>query len=313
VLLYSYTGMIQRSKVLAMKTKTNKCKCGNSIHKGSLRCYSCNVQSRKPKFSGDIRVVGIVVLEGKIIDLAEFEVYDLSTKIKFSRKHKFDMECIVCKARFSTHTGREIKKKNKWMCQSCAISSEWADNDYRVSHVNALIDAKSSDESKQKHSLAQKKKWQNPKIRKKMKDSLRKVWDTKEYRQNLSDKLKSRWLENPPKCYSRKYTIQTSKGNIVVRSSYERDFIRYLDANCIEWEYEPKTFMLKSYENRSLIPDFYLPTLDLWVEVKGYFWKDTKEKWESFCQEYPDIKKTLIFKKDLTQLLTEEKKIEDYL
>ena len=57
----------------------------------------------------------------------------------------------------------------------------------------------------------------------------------------------------------------------------------------------------------------YLPTLDLWVEVKGYFWKDAKEKWESFCQEYPDIKKTLIFKKDLTQLLTEEKKIEDYL
>lgn len=293
--------------------KYKKCTCGKDIRVTSRMCNSCAVNDRKPKFKGNLKESKIKVCNNLIVDLKNFEVYDLKSKIKFSRKYRFFMHCLSCNEKFETYMGKEKKKKNKFQCQSCAISNEWKSNEYKEKHVSAIVKTKSTKESKKKHSEAQIKKWNNPVHRKKMLDSQNLLRKTPEWRKKVSEGLKKRWREDPPKCKSRKYIIKSNKGHIVLRSSYEREFVRYLDENNIDWQYEPKSFILETYENRVLIPDFFLTKYNVWVEIKGYFWHDAKEKWDAFCNEYPNLKKIILFKNDLSDLISKEKNIEDYI
>jgi hypothetical protein len=55
--------------------------------------------------------------------------------------------------------------------------------------------------------------------------------------------------------------------NQYFRSTWEANFARLLNYMDIKWEYEPKTLILKSC---SYTPDFYLPELNLYIEVKGF-------------------------------------------
>jgi len=51
----------------------------------------------------------------------------------------------------------------------------------------------------------------------------------------------------------------------------EREFARILDAHGVQWEYEPRTFVLRRHADGSvaeaITPDFYLPELDLFIET----------------------------------------------
>lgn len=51
------------------------------------------------------------------------------------------------------------------------------------------------------------------------------------------------------------------------RSTLEADWASTLDDIGILWEYEPKTVTLPS--GATYIPDFFLPELGMWIEVKG--------------------------------------------
>jgi hypothetical protein len=55
------------------------------------------------------------------------------------------------------------------------------------------------------------------------------------------------------------------------RSSWEANFARYLNYKNIKWTYEPKVFIFPGVKKGTIsyAPDFYLPDLDLWVEIKG--------------------------------------------
>ena len=72
--------------------------------------------------------------------------------------------------------------------------------------------------------------------------------------------------------------------NIWLRSSYEVAYAKYLDKNGIQWEYEPTSFDLGDC---TYAPDFYLPALDLYIEVKGYWRSDAKIKFNRFLKKYP--------------------------
>jgi hypothetical protein len=52
---------------------------------------------------------------------------------------------------------------------------------------------------------------------------------------------------------------------------HEEAFSKLLDLLGIEWEYEPTTFPLREDHNgrvkSAFTPDFYLPSLDLYVEL----------------------------------------------
>ena len=55
-------------------------------------------------------------------------------------------------------------------------------------------------------------------------------------------------------------------GGVKMRSSWEVKWAKYFDENEIKWEYEPQKF--KS-EEVNYIPDFWLPELKMFFEVKG--------------------------------------------
>jgi len=299
------------------KEKTKKCECGKLIHKTSKHCYSCNIRSQIPKIPDDFDIhrEEVLVTENVIIDMLNFVGYESSSRQKISKRREFLFPCVECKSEYRTRIGREEKKKNKWTCQSCATSKEWKNKEYRERHILEIKKTKSTAESKNRHSIAQKKKYEDPEFKKKMIEAVKETWRRPGYRERVKNSIKSRWAKNPPKNYSKKFEIVKKDGEkITVKSSYERDFVRFLDdLSDYKWEYEPRSFVLKTLENRVYIPDFYIKDLDLWVEVKGYFWKDAKEKWEAFIKENQELNTTLIFKEDLRGLLVEDRKIEDYL
>ena len=77
--------------------------------------------------------------------------------------------------------------------------------------------------------------------------------------------------------------IPTKYKGIEMRSKLESKFAFFLDALCIEWIYEPQTFMLsKGFMYK---PDFYLPKLKTWIEVKGIIKKHNKEISKCFVKD----------------------------
>lgn len=71
--------------------------------------------------------------------------------------------------------------------------------------------------------------------------------------------------------------------NQKMRSSWEVLFAVWLDLSQIKWKYEPKTF---SFDTFNYTPDFYLPEFDCWIEIKGWFRDNSKEKLMIFKQKY---------------------------
>ncbi len=89
----------------------------------------------------------------------------------------------------------------------------------------------------------------------------------------------------------------------------EKEFAKLLDFYHIEWIYEPRSFPLSwagSSVAEMFTPDFYLPGLDLYVELttmKQSLVTKKNHKLRRLRELYPDIKITLLYKKDFDRLL----------
>lgn len=59
-----------------------------------------------------------------------------------------------------------------------------------------------------------------------------------------------------------------AQGRVWMRSSWEIEYANYLTEQGVQWLYEPRCFDLGN--GRTYRPDFYLPDVDEWHEVKGY-------------------------------------------
>ena len=89
-----------------------------------------------------------------------------------------------------------------------------------------------------------------------------------------------------------------------MRSSWELLFAKWLDKQGIKWNHEPQAFPINyTYEKikkeGTYRPDFYLPTLDLWIEIKGWWRDDAKVKFRAFERIYPGIEIKVLGKKEL--------------
>ncbi len=82
--------------------------------------------------------------------------------------------------------------------------------------------------------------------------------------------------------YKNRYKTGRYKG-IFMRSSWEILFAKCLDRNNIKWLYEPKTFKLDIGYYR---PDFYLPEIDNYLEIKGFLDKRSKYKIKEFKKKH---------------------------
>jgi bifunctional protein TilS/HprT len=89
----------------------------------------------------------------------------------------------------------------------------------------------------------------------------------------------------------------------------EEDFAKLLDFYCIEWLYEPRSFPLKWEGGRiseMFTPDFYLPELDLYVELttlKQELITEKNRKIRQLKEIYPEINIKLLTKDDFIKLL----------
>jgi hypoxanthine phosphoribosyltransferase len=89
----------------------------------------------------------------------------------------------------------------------------------------------------------------------------------------------------------------------------EEDFAKLLDFYCIEWLYEPRSFPLRwegSKIAEMFTPDFYLPELDLYVELttlKQHLLTEKNRKLRQLRELYPEVNIRLLNKSDFLKLL----------
>lgn len=61
--------------------------------------------------------------------------------------------------------------------------------------------------------------------------------------------------------------IKTTYKGVLFQSTLEADWAKTLDAMRVKWLYEPEG--VKLHDGQNYRPDFYLPALTTWLEVKG--------------------------------------------
>ena len=89
----------------------------------------------------------------------------------------------------------------------------------------------------------------------------------------------------------------------------EEEFARILDFYGVAWQYEPRTFTLREEDGRVLEafrPDFYLPELDLYIELttlRQRLVTDKHRKLRRLQQLYPDVQVKLLHRADYLSLL----------
>jgi len=89
----------------------------------------------------------------------------------------------------------------------------------------------------------------------------------------------------------------------------EEDFAKLLDFYCIEWLYEPRSFPLRWEGDKiaeMFTPDFYLPELDLYIELttlKQNLITEKNRKLRQLKELYPEVNIRLLNKNDFLKLL----------
>ena len=89
----------------------------------------------------------------------------------------------------------------------------------------------------------------------------------------------------------------------------EGDFAKLLDFYCIEWLYEPRSFALRWEGDKiaeMFTPDFYLPELDIYVELttlKQNLITEKNRKLRQLREIYPEVNIRLLTKSDFLKLL----------
>jgi len=125
---------------------------------------------------------------------------------------------------------------------------------------------------------------------------------SKERLNRPEEKLKSRLRvlgnKNPMFGKLPKWGIVGSYKKTKCRSFYELNFARFLTCSHIKWKYESKTFDLG---NTTYTPDFYLPEFDTYIEIKGIWIHDAKEKFNNFKKKYKDIKIKIFNQEELNR------------
>jgi hypothetical protein len=108
---------------------------------------------------------------------------------------------------------------------------------------------------------------------------------TDESRKKISEKMKGNRNAN------HRGDRQSFYKNIRMDSSWEVSTAKYLDDKNIFWKYNE--FGYKLSNGCYYYPDFFIYENDKLlklIEVKGYFRKENKKKFEDFLTQYPEIK-----------------------
>ena len=99
---------------------------------------------------------------------------------------------------------------------------------------------------------------------------------------------------------------------VKVQGSYEYKYAQYMNDNKINWVRSRKiNLKYKLHDDdytHTYYPDFYLPDVDEYIEIKGFFYKsddsrvDDKRKMDKVIEQNSDKKITLLMKAELVAL-----------
>lgn len=159
-----------------------------------------------------------------------------------------------------------------------------------MEHPRGMKGKHHTEEAKEKMSIAGKERAANMSYEEKYEIAMKAV-ETRKKKGTLNNTTSN--------AYSRtKSGKRKDLNNQFFRSSWESNVARILNYLNIEWEYEVKRFVFKT-ENEigidSYQPDFYLPNLNLWIEVKGWLDEKSKIRLELFKKYYNEEYNNLIF------------------
>lgn len=264
-----------------MAKKKRKCIDCDTACTGN-RCIRCaNIHKNKM-----ISLRHNVDLTTLTIDRDNFKACDING-VCVPIKMKFSIACSRCGSAYFASLVFERDKKHPWHCKACAISLEWESSSYREKHVEELKKANSTVEAKARVSVQSKLNWSNPSTREAMMN-----------RDHVAVAAKSLATKRA-NLLSGKTTYKVTHGKRVLvqetwmRSTYEARFARFLDNIGVEWSYEPKHFSVLN-GTKTYLPDFYVPLVDAFIEVKGWWRDDAKEKFDDFVASNPSLRYALI-------------------
>ena len=109
-------------------------------------------------------------------------------------------------------------------------------------------------------------------------------WSDAEYVSKFRDSMRSAVNENPDSYTSanRGRTKQYIVDGIKLQGKWEVDFYTWARDSGLQPKRPSKGFSYVWHGKRTYYPDFYLPTLDAYVEVKGYETDRDRAKWGQF-------------------------------
>jgi hypothetical protein len=100
-------------------------------------------------------------------------------------------------------------------------------------------------------------------------------------------------VEENPESYTssnRGRTKQVEVDGVILQGSWEVKFYLWCKENNIVAEKVTHSFPYIWNGNRQYFPDFYIPSLDLYIEVKGYETDRDRAKWLQFPKKLRIIK-----------------------
>lgn len=104
--------------------------------------------------------------------------------------------------------------------------------------------------------------------------------------------------------------VRSRKATVAFVHPSEEAFARLLDYYKIRWEYEPRTFVLRTDEDgspkESFTPDFYLPDYDLYIELtvrRANINRRKRRKIALLRALYPEIQIRLMSARDFERLM----------
>jgi hypothetical protein len=121
-------------------------------------------------------------------------------------------------------------------------------------------------------------------------------WKDSEFKSKHKAAMQQAVLDHP-EAYSssnRGRSKHSVYNGVEMQSSWEEEFAKWLDANGIRWNRSTESFPYVWNGDRRYFPDFHLPDLGLYVEVKGYQTDRDTAKWDHFPHSLVIIKNAQI-------------------
>tara|TARA_R110002153_G_scaffold1395_3_gene7227 strand:- start:9088 stop:9519 length:432 start_codon:yes stop_codon:yes gene_type:complete len=108
---------------------------------------------------------------------------------------------------------------------------------------------------------------------------------------SVPKKKKRRYRKKKKKLWSKQSEFVRADGSVVIMdSTWEVAMAVKLNELGIKWVRDPKMkleYRTRGNRKRNYIPDFYLPDLDLYIEVKGYWTDRAKHKMKDIIKRNP--------------------------